>query len=217
MFGQWRAKHAMCVQVAKGRARDAAALHEATDRWYQEVSPGARGWLGSTCGVTDDGVYLGLTRFASPKAARRNDGRREQAHWWDQTRGLFEGVVTVVECTDVETFGPGASDGEGFDRAGFVQILQTRVRDREAVRPFVPEEAERTLAKLRPDMLGGMFCVHPDGICTGVAYFTSREAAREGERTKMPPDYMAWRDEQMAHFDEDAVFYDLRDCWLLSP
>lgn len=208
MFGQ----HKTCVQVVKGRTRDAASLREAADRWYREVAPGARGWLGSTGGVTDDGVYISLTRFSSQKAAHRNDRRREQVQWWSQAGELFEGEVTVDECTDVETFGRG-----GSDQAGFVQVLETRARDREAVRPFVPEEAQRTLARLRPDMIGGLFCVHPDGICTGVAYFTSRKEAREGERTEMPPDYKAWRDEQMAHFDQDAVFYDLRDFWLQSP
>ncbi|MGH3243272.1 MAG: hypothetical protein ACRDNL_23035 [Spirillospora sp.] len=208
MFGQRK----MCVQVVKGRTRDAAGLRAAADRWYDEVAPWARGWLGSTGGVTDDGVYLNLMRFASEKAARRNGRRHEQVEWWDEVHDLFEGEVTVDDCTDVETFGRG-----GSDRAGFVQILQTHIRDREGVRPFVPDEAQEILTRLRPDMIGGMFCVHPDGTCTGVAYFTSRTAAREGERTRMPPDYHAWRDEQMAHFDEDAVFYDLSDFWLQSP
>ncbi|TDD28990.1 hypothetical protein E1287_31830 [Actinomadura sp. KC06] len=208
MFGQRKT----CIQVVKGRTHDAASLREASDRWYREVAPGARGWLGSTGGVTDDGVYFNLMRFDSPRAAHRNDRRRQQGQWWDEVSDLFEGEVTVEETTDVETFGRG-----GSDEAGFVQILQTHVRDREAVRPFVPEEAQRTLARLRPDMIGGMFCVHPDGSCTGVAYFTSWEAAREGERTEMPPDYKAWRDEQMTHFDQEAVFYDLREFWLQSP
>ncbi|WP_157430531.1 hypothetical protein [Actinomadura macra] len=157
-------------------------------------------------------MYLNLMRFASQRAAHRNDRRREQMRWWDETRGLFETEVTVDECTDVETFGRGNPD-----EAGFVQILQARILNREAVRPFVPEEAERVLDRLRPDMIGGMFCVAPDGLCTGVAYFTSKEAARKGESTEMPPDYKAWRDEQMAHFDDDADFYDLLDHWLQSP
>ncbi|TDD61840.1 hypothetical protein [Actinomadura rubrisoli] len=208
MFGQRKA----CVRIVKGTTRDAAGLREAADRWHRDVAPGARGWLGSTGGVTDDGVYIGLARFASEKAAHRNDKRREQIEWWDRTSALFGGEVTVNESTDVETFGH-----DGSDQAGFVQVLQTRVRDREAVRPFLPQEAQDTLARLRPDMIGGLFCVQPDGVCIGVAYFTSREAAREGERTEMPPDYKAWRDEQMAHFEDDAVFHDLHDFWLHSP
>ncbi|QXJ24216.1 hypothetical protein AGRA3207_005493 [Actinomadura graeca] len=208
MFGQRKT----CIQVVKGRTRDAAGLREAADRWYRDVAPGAKGWLGTTGGVTDDGVYLNLLRFTSPRAAHRNDRRREQMRWWDEVRGLFVGEVTVEECSDVETFGQGDPD-----EAGFVQILQTRVLDRDAVRPFVTEEAEHTLARLRPDMIGGLFCISPGGTCTGVAYFTSREAARKGERTDMPPEYKAWRDEQMAHFDDDAVFHDLRDHWLQSP
>ncbi|RFS83003.1 hypothetical protein D0T12_22665 [Actinomadura spongiicola] len=208
MFGQRKP----CVQVVKGRTRDAAALKEAAERWHREAAPGARGWLGTTGGVTDDGVFFNLTRFVSERAARRNDRRREQVWWWNRLQELSGGDVDVHECTDVETFGR-----RGTYRTGFVQILETRVRDREAVRPFVPEEAQETLNRLRPDMIGGMFCVRPDGFVTGVAYFTSRDAAREGERMQMPPDYKAWRDEQMTHFDEDAEFYDLRDFWLQSP
>ncbi|TMQ83846.1 hypothetical protein ETD83_41065 [Actinomadura soli] len=208
MFGQRKT----CVQVVKGRTGDAARLCEAADRWHREVAPRARGWLGSTGGVTADGVYFNLMRFDSPRAAHRNDRSRAQGQWWDEVADLFEGEVTVEESTDVETFGRG-----GSDEAGFVQILRTHIRDREAVRPHVPEEAQRTLTRLRPDMIGGMFCIHPDGTCTGVAYFTSLEAARKGERTEMPPEYKAWRDEQMAHFDQEAVFYDLREFWLQSP
>ncbi|WP_131738026.1 hypothetical protein [Actinomadura roseirufa] len=208
MFGQRQP----CVQIVKGRTRDAERLREAAERWYRDVAPGAKGWLGTTGGVTDDGLHIGVTRFASPRAAHRNDRRRAQARWWAETRDLFEGDVTVEMYTDVETFGRGGSDD-----AGFVQILQTRVRDREAVRPFIPDGAQRILNRRRPDMIGGLFCIRPDGFCLGVAYFTSREAARKGEQTRMPPEYQSWRDEQMRYFDEDAVFYDLNLLWLQSP
>ncbi|GAA4232195.1 hypothetical protein GCM10022254_31450 [Actinomadura meridiana] len=208
MFGQRR----LCVQVVRGRTRDAAALREAADRWYRDVAPGARGWLGSTGGVTDDGAYVNLLRFASERAAHRNDRRRAQVRWWDEVRDLFEGEVTVTECTDVEEFGR-----DDIGRARFVQILQTHLGDQDAARPFVPPEAQEILDRLRPDMIGGMFCVSPDADLFGVAYFTSLTAAREGERTRMPPDYHAWRDEQMTHFDQEAVFYDLLDFWLQSP
>src|SRR5262249_50539115 len=45
----------MFVQVIRGQATDPQELRSAFDTWYQQCAPGARGWLGSTAGVTDDG------------------------------------------------------------------------------------------------------------------------------------------------------------------
>ncbi|HEX2315379.1 MAG TPA: hypothetical protein VHJ17_16670 [Thermomonospora sp.] len=202
----------MFIQVIQGRTHDAAALREAADRWYRELAPGAEGWLGSTLGVTDDGVFVGLARFASPEAARRNSERHEQGQWWAETSKHFSGEVTFHDCTDVETF-----SGGGSDDAGFVQVIQSRVRDREALRGFWTEEDQRAMAELRPDILGGVFCVHPDGGCTTAVYFTSEEAAREGERTEMPPEVKARWDEEMSYYEGEPTFHDLRDPWLYSP
>jgi hypothetical protein len=50
-----------------------------------------------------------------------------------------------------------------------------------------------------------------------VMYFTSEEAAREGERKEPPPELKA----QMAEMDALSVgvpeFYDLKQPWLFSP
>jgi hypothetical protein len=66
------------VQVIQGQVADAAKVRAAMDRWGQELAPGARGWLGSTAGVTEDGRFIALARFESEEAARRNSGRPEQ-------------------------------------------------------------------------------------------------------------------------------------------
>ena len=42
----------MFVQVITGKVTDAAAVRAAFDRWLDELAPGAKGWLGSTAGVT---------------------------------------------------------------------------------------------------------------------------------------------------------------------
>ena len=46
----------MFVQVISGRVRDAEQLRTRMDRWIAELSPNAEGWLGSTTGVTADGI-----------------------------------------------------------------------------------------------------------------------------------------------------------------
>ncbi|MGE5763508.1 MAG: hypothetical protein ACM3ZF_06425, partial [Mycobacterium leprae] len=64
-------------------------MRAAFERWVEELAPGAAGWLGSTAGVTDDGRFIGLARFESEQAARRNSDRPEQGRWWAETSKLF--------------------------------------------------------------------------------------------------------------------------------
>ncbi|REE95709.1 hypothetical protein [Thermomonospora umbrina] len=202
----------MFIQVIQGRTHDRVELRESLDRWRRELAPHAEGWLGSTCGVTDEGVFVALARFESREAARRNDARHEQGQWWAETSKLFEGEVAFHDCTDVELV-----SGGGSDQAGFVQIIQARIRDREALRDFWTEEDMRAMSAIRPDVLGGVFCVHPDGGCTTAIYFTTEEAAREGERKEMPPEMQARMEEEMQYYEGEPTFYDLREPWLYSP
>jgi hypothetical protein len=202
----------MHVRIVQGKARDPTGLRDAVDRWYRELAPRARGWLGMTAGLTDDGTFISLTRFKSTRAIHRNDRKRGQREWWEATSALLDGDFAVHDCTDVEKFGEG-----GSDTAEFVQLIQTRIRDREGLRPFWTEEERRAMAEARPDTIGGLFIVHPDGGATIAVYFTTEEDAREGESRPMPPDLKAWRDAEMTHYTAEATFFDLRDPWLLSP
>ncbi|MBA9004087.1 hypothetical protein [Thermomonospora cellulosilytica] len=202
----------MFVQVIQGRTNDPAGLRQSLDRWMRDLSPHAVGWLGSTFGVTGDNTFIGIARFESPEAARRNSEGHEQGQWFAETSKFFEGEVTFHDCTDVELIARGGSDD-----AGFVQIIQQRIRDREALRDFWTEARERAMMELRPDIIGGVFAVHPDGGCTTVLYFTSEEAAREGERKEMPPEIKAQWEKEMQYYEGEPVFYDLREPWLYSP
>ena len=67
----------MFVQVIQGRVVDPGQVHAAHDRWVEEVAPGADRWLGTTAGVSGDADFIGLVRFESEEAARRNDSRPE--------------------------------------------------------------------------------------------------------------------------------------------
>lgn len=200
----------MFVQVIQGRVRDADQLRARMDRWIADLSPNAEGWLGSTTGVTADGVGIALARFESADAARRNSERPEQGRWWAETEQLFDGDVTFHDSTDVQPFGRG-----GSDEAGFVQVIQGRYTDLEKGLELM-RRSEEPLRELRPDVLGGLLCLYGDGGFTQAVYFTSEAEARANEQKQPPPDVQAMFEEE-AGIMTDLVYFDLTDPWLYSP
>jgi hypothetical protein len=198
------------VQVIQGRVRDAERLRARMDAWIADLAPNADGWLGSTTGVTADGTGVALARFESADAARRNSERPEQGRWWADTQALFDGDVTFHNCADVHAFGAGGSDD-----AGFVQVIQGRYTDLEKGLEMM-RRSEGPLRELRPDVLGGLLCLHGDGGFTQAVYFTSETEARANEQKQPPPDMQAMLEEE-AGIMTDLVYFDLTDPWLSSP
>jgi hypothetical protein len=201
----------MFIQVIQGPAADAGELREALDRWVRELAPGSTGWLGTTAGVTDDGTFVALARFESAEAARRNSDRPEQGQWWVETAKLFGGEVVFHDYADVEEFG-----GGGADDAGFVQIMQGRVRDGEAMRALMRDSGAEFEA-FRPEVIGGVDCLDGDSGFTDAIYFTYEAAAREGERKEMPPEMASVMERMGALMEGDVTYMDLRSPWLYSP
>jgi len=199
----------MFVQVIQGRVRDAEQLRVRMDRWIADLSPNAEGWVGSTTGVTADGIGIALARFESADAARRNSERPEQGQWWAGTQSLFDGDVTFHDCSDVQPFA-----GGGSDDAGFVQVIQGRYTDLEKGLELM-RRSEEPLRELRPDVIGGLLCLHGDGGFTQAVYFTSEAEARANERTQPPPDVQAMFEEEAA-ITTDLAYFDLTDPWLYS-
>jgi hypothetical protein len=194
------------VQVIKGSVSDPTAVRDALDGWVRDLAPGAEGWLGTTAGVTEDGTLIVLARFDSAEAARRNNDRPEQDRWWQQTSQLFRGEPTFLDTEDIDTY-----SGGGSDDARFLQVMEGRVLDRARADALV-KEMESEMAERRPDILGGVTAVQPDGTYVDVVYFRSEAEAREGEKN-MSPDAA----EQMDGIWQIDAFYDLRDPWLYSP
>jgi hypothetical protein len=201
----------MFVQVIQGQVRDPEQLHAALDRWSEQLAPGAPGWLGSTAGVTEDGRAIALARFESEEAARRNSDRPEQGRWWADTAELFTGDVTFRDSTDIDVDTVGDPD-----RAGFVQVMQGRGSDPERAREIMTENPEEWAA-FRPDVVGSVVVGHEGGAYTMAMYFTSEEAAREGERKEPPPPLKAQMDEMNKLSIGEPEFLDLRQPWLYSP
>lgn len=201
----------MFVQVIHGQVSDPETVHSAFDQWVEQLAPGAVGWLGSTAGVTDDGRFVALARFESEEAARRNSDRPEQTQWWTETSKLFTGDVSFSDSSDI------TADVNGDpDRAGFVQVMQGRGSDPERAKELMTQNPDEWAA-FRPDVLGSVTVVREDGGYTMALYFSSEQAAREGERKEPPPNLKA----QMAEMSKLSVgepeFLDLRQPWLYSP
>lgn len=201
----------MFVQVIQGQVADPEQVHAALDRWSQQLAAGAPGWLGSTAGVTADGQFVALARFESPESARRNSDRPEQDQWWTETSKLFTGEVTFRDSSDV------TADLAGDpDEAGFVQVMQGRSSDPDRARELMAQDPDQWAA-FRPDVIGSVAVGHEGGAYTMAMYFTSEQAAREGERKEPPPELKALMEEMNQLMTGEPEFLDLRQPWLYSP
>ncbi len=199
----------MFMQIIQGRVRDPEAARATIDRWRRDVEPGSIGWLGGTYGVTDDGTFVAAVRFESREAARRNSERPEQAAWWEEMASHFTGEVTFHDCDDVQLLLRGGSDD-----AGFVQVIQGQLRDRERALELA-NESTQLITKYRPDILGATIAIDENGFCTETVAFTSEAAAREGEKKELPPEVSRMVEEEMSLLD-DVTFLDLHEPWFAS-
>lgn len=192
----------MFIQVLRGRVLDRQGLSGQLDTWLKELRPGAEGWLGTTSGITDDDRFIGSFRFESAEQAQRNSDRPEQTAWWNQT-SRFMDTARFWDCTDVDEY-----KGGGSGDAGFVQVIQGRVVDREAFR-----ETQRGLGDSeRDDVIGGV--VAWDGSrFTEFVYFTSEADARRGERAAPHTASL----EKVWPLTQDLEYFDLREPWFGSP
>jgi hypothetical protein len=202
----------MFVQVIQGQVEDPAALRRAVDQWYADVAPGADGWLGSTGGVTDDGRFIALVRFADAAAARRNSERAEQDQWWKETSTLFTTEPTFIDTEDVTVDTPGDPG-----QATFVQVMQGTGRDPDRAKELMAQNPE-AMAAFRPELLGSISAAMDDGTrWTMAIYFTSEADARQGEQKEPPAELRAQMEELGSLMTSEPVFFDLRDPWLHAP
>lgn len=192
----------MFMQVIQGHVRDAEELRRRAEMWRSELMPGAEGFLGSTMGVTDDGTAVVIARFESTDSARHNSERPEQDAWWRETSSCFDGEIEFIDCPDCDTI-----MGGGSDDAHFVQLIECRVKDREAMRT-AGTAMEQQLHEARPDILGGVVGWKDDHECVQVMYFSDEEHARAGEKS-MAESTDAERWQEM--LEGQPRYIDLRD------
>lgn len=190
----------MFIQIIQGKIKDAGLLERQMESWQRQLKPGAKGYLGSTSGITPDGRSITLARFESEAAATANSERPEQGKWWSDTAKAFDGDPTFYNCRDVDTmFGGGSND------AGFVQVIQARAKDQNQMRSRAAEMEQR-LRERRSDIQGVVVGWHGDGGFTQAVYFTSEADARRGEKDTEQDEL---RQEFMSLMEGPPTFFDL--------
>ena len=201
----------MFVQVIQGKAKNAAGLRKQWERWDQELKPAAKGYLGSTAGVTPDGEFIALARFEDEDAARANSDSSEQSAWWNETSQYLEDPM-FHDCTLVDL-----TDGGGSDEAGFVQVIQGKVKDVEKAREL-DRATQSQMKELRPDVIGGLVAWHPqNGRFTNSIYFTSEAEARAKEKeSSSAPEFEEFMREWEALSDGEPKYLDITEPWYSS-
>ena len=195
----------MFIQVISGKVNDVDAFQRLGDRWEAELKPGATGYLGVTEGTTDDGRFVVLARFESKEAAQRNSERPEQGDWFAEMEKVVDDV-TFHDCSRIETL-----FGGGKDDAGFVQVMQGRVKDAAKADAMFQRaaDAEKVLGAARPDVIGEVVAIHDDGDgYTDAVYFSSEAEARANEKKEMPAEAQAMMQEFESALEVDE-FLDL--------
>jgi hypothetical protein len=201
----------MFAQIIRGRVSDPTAIDGTFSRWAKELAPGAKGWLGTTGGATEDGELFIMVRFESEEAARANSERPEQDQFWSETSKLFDGEPTFQDSNEV--YVEAASD---LDSARFVQIVMSQVSDPERSRKAAEATLEARQAH-RPEILGSVVVAHGEGKFTMAVYFTDEAAAREGEKREVPAEFQETMKEMMAISVGVPQFLNLKTPWLDSP
>ena len=201
----------MFAQIIRGKVSDPNAVRPVVDRWIKELGPTAKGWLGSTSGITDDNEVFVLVRFESEEAARANSDRPEQGEWWAEMEKVFDGEPTFQDSNNVIVPSAGAPD-----TAGFVQVMEGQSSDPDRSVQLMYSSRNARVAH-RPDILGSITVGHGEGKFTMVIYFESEEAARKGESKPLPAELQAQMQEMMSLSVGQPEFLDLKAPWLDSP
>ena len=199
----------MFIQVIQGKLKDEQRARMLMDRWTTELAPTAIGWLGGTYGITDDGMLVAVLRFESAREAQRNSARPEQDAWWSEMAQCLEGAATFHDCDNAMMILAGGSDD-----AGFVQVIQGRVKDRARLQALA-EQSVPMLREHRPDIIGATIAIDDSGFFTETVAFTTEAAARENEKMAMPAEAEQMMQEEMAQL-EDVTYLDLHHPWFAS-
>ena len=200
----------MFVQVVQGRVTDEAGLRKQLERWEEEIQPIAKGFVGSTSGISEDGTWIVAARFESEEAARAHSDSPEQSAWWEETSG-YVADPSFFDCKDIDLWGPNKG---GSDDAGFVQVIQGYAKDPAKIRE-IGKAMDEGFPNHRPDVLGGMTAWGPDNGFSDFIYFTNEAEAREGEKKETPPEMEAAMKGYM-ELVSDLKYIDLKDPRLMT-
>jgi hypothetical protein len=193
----------MFIQVIQAKSTRRDEVKALIQEWGAMPHGDEYGFLGGTYGFDDDDTFFGVVRFESKEKAMANSARPETDSMAKRMAELMDGPPTFHDCDDVTVWLDGGSDD-----AGFVQIIQGRVDDRDALKAAMTQD-EDSLRAERPDVIGGTMAIADDGTFTNTVAFTDEASAREGEKKSDPP-------EEFQTLMQDVSFHDLHDPWFES-
>jgi hypothetical protein len=168
----------------------------------------ARGWVGSSGGLTEDGGFIGALRFESEEAALANGIGAQVPGWRNAWHALAHDEVRLVDSPAAETL------LDLDDAAGFIQILDGRASDIERM-GAVLRGMQEEVAIYRPEVTAAWIAWY-DPAFTQVVHFTSEEAAREAEGREFSGGFAALFTE-LTGLVTDLHFTDVREPWVESP
>lgn len=189
----------MFIQVIQAKSSRPDEVRALMDEWNELPDEGS-GFLGGTFGFDDDDTYFGVVRFESKEKAMANSSRPETDAMAQKMAALMAGPPTFHDCDDVTEWLDGGSDD-----AGFVQIIQGKVSDRDALKATMGRDTA-DLRQERPDVIGGTLAIAADGTFFNTVAFTNEASAREGEQKSDPP-------EEFQTLMSEVTFHDLHDPW----
>ena len=197
----------MFIQVIQGPCSRPDDLRAVADSWKDGPGADAEGQLGGTFGFTDDGLFIGVIRFASRELAMANSARPEQDEWAQRFVATFDAQPEFRDYDEVVVLLDGGSDD-----AGFVQVIRGRVSDRSAL-DVLMSDPDR-LREMRPDIIGATFALDAEGNFTETVAFRDEATTRDLEASAEPPPEIAAALESVLR---DASFHDLHQPWFESP
>lgn len=186
------------IRIVKGLAGDPVGLRTGCHGWQEQLAE-LPGWISTTAGVTDKGVFIAVVRFDSEASART----APDAAWAEPA---VKDGVTVDDYPGAEVYNAGESAA-----AGFVQTFEGWAKDMDRLRALQVELAP-LIEETRPEETGDTLAWRDDGRFAFTGYYTSEHEARLAESNLTPDVQAGWA--EMVGLIENLEFFDLSDPWV---
>lgn len=197
----------MFIQMVQGECSRRNDMRLLVETWCSGIAD-EQGWLGGTYGFTDEGRFVGITRFEDSKACIDAAQRPGAAALWAEALEILDGPIEIHQSDDVTLMFDG-----GNDQAGFVQVMRGQLKDAAQMRYLLADQdMTAMLHSTRPEILGATLAISQDGTFTETISFTDETRARQGESIRMPEQVRRTLDNAVA----EVEYLDLRDPWFAT-
>ena len=198
----------MFVLKVEARTARPDAVRQQVLAWPTDVGSNAPGWLGCTGGVSAEGDWIFLMRFASQEAAWITSDLPGYERWWRACRRHLETPPVFAESTRVSGILRGGSDA-----AAAVVITQGSAppnRLRDSLRRL-----ETVALTEHVGVIGGFVACHDRERFTEALYLTSKPA--QFRQFATTSHLLGGFIDDRATAVRDVRVIDLDEPWLTSP